>query len=548
MKKPTIYTYRRAFQIFVAIAFIVIPYMNRSRYSFVYGNFFSFHMFGIPLADPLAVLQLTVKNLNWPTLDNTIGTVLPLILAFALGTVFCSWICPYGLFSEWAQKLRAKILPKGGIGLGLNKPGFNFKLAVFVLGFIGFLIFSTTPILNQLSTAAWYARFFQYYFGQDFISLCYLFLLGLLFVEFLAGKRLWCRYICPQSILIILTKLLNKNRMKVAFVEDKCICKPGYEKCEPACTLSLNPKMVGGHIETECTNCSDCIVACNKMGKALQFEFAPAGTPSKFNQILSHLPDRRVLIRALVGLLVITGLGYGGFTVIKDIKWNKKAQKIIHPLLANKTLSWQSGRADYFELLDDGTLICVGGQWPEGGFKGWKWQPLDTNGSFKIIPDERRPEIYTEITFKDTIANGAPFAITHSGGGIGGELENSIISSYKNLETDHRHSAVGVNARAFIIRYAKETYVMSVLVDDTYGVIKRIPMTGKLADDSVMLTNAKMWRNNPDIIVSEGEKPAELPIKTSLEIRYHSGNVETAIFETKKIINRTQEIYEDLWF
>ncbi len=145
MRKPTIHTYRRAFQIFVAVAFIVIPYMNRSRYSFVYGNFFSFHMFGIPLADPLAVLQLTVKNLNWPTLDNTIGTLLPLVLAFFMGTVFCSWICPYGLFSEWIQKLRKKLLPKGFLEIPLNQAGFTFKFTVFILGFIGFFI------LNMIS-------------------------------------------------------------------------------------------------------------------------------------------------------------------------------------------------------------------------------------------------------------------------------------------------------------------------------------------------------------------------------------------------------------
>ncbi len=548
MKKPTIYTYRRAFQIFVAIAFIVIPYLNRSRYSFVYGNFFSFHMFGIPLADPLAVLQLTVKNLNWPTLDNTIGTILPLILAFILGTVFCSWICPYGLLSEWTQKLRSKVLPKDSIGLGLNKPGFNFKLAVFILGFFGFLIFSTTPILNQLSTAAWYARFFQYYFGQDVISLCFLFFLGLLLAEFLAGRRFWCRYICPQSILIILTKLLNKNRMKVAFADDKCICKPGYEKCEPACTLSLNPKRVGGPIETECNNCSDCIVACAKMGSALQFEFVPAGTPSKLKQVISYLPDRLVFIRAIGGLLILLGLGYGGYATLKSVNWQERPQKISHPLLTNKTISWESGRSDYFELLDDGTVICVGGQWPETGFKGWKWQPLDANGSFKIIPDGKRPEIYSDITFKDRIADGAAFSITHVGGGIGGEFEKSTISSYKDLKFNHRQTAVRVNARAFITRYAKETYVMSILVDDTNGVIKRIPMTGKLAGDSVMLTNAKMWRNNPDIIVSEGDRPAVLPITTTLKIHYHSGEVETAMFKTKTIINNSLEIYEDLWF
>ena len=236
MKKPDLKTYRRTFQIFIAVAFIVIPILNRSRYSMVYGNFLSFHMFGIPIADPLAVLQLTIKNVYF-TLDNFIGALLPLLLALSLGTVFCSWICPYGLFSEWTQRLKKKLLPRKFKGFPQYIHGFTFKMAVFVVGFAGFFLLSTTPVLNQLSTAAWYARFFQYYFGQDFISLCYLFLFGLLFIEFVTGKRLWCRYICPQSVLIILTKLLNPKRLRVKFAEEKCICKPGYERCDMACTL-----------------------------------------------------------------------------------------------------------------------------------------------------------------------------------------------------------------------------------------------------------------------------------------------------------------------
>ncbi len=547
MKKPTIKTYRRAFQIFVVVAFIVIPILNRSRYSMVYGNFLSFHMFGIPLADPLAVLQLTIKNLYF-TLDNFIGTLLPLMLAFFMGTVFCSWVCPYGLFSEWVQGFRKKVLPKGSLGLNLKVPGFGFKFIIFILGFVGFLIFSTTPILNQLSTAAWYARFFQYYYGQDFISLCYLFILGLLLVEFLAGKRLWCRYVCPQSILIILTKLLNKNRMKVAFAEEKCICKPGYEKCEPACTLALNPKIAGGRIETECTNCSDCILACNKMGKALQFEFAPGGSSSKFKQFTDILPDRRVFVRVLFGLALLAGLGYGGYTVLTGMQSGEQRSEIVHPLLSKKKISWHGGKADTYELLSDGTVVCVGGQWPETGFKGWRWEPVDENGSLKIIPDEKRPEIFTVLKFNKTIAVGTTFSVQHSNGGIGEDQQDSTISAYADLDANHRGTAISVDGRAFITRYSDEIHVMTIEVGDYHGVIRRIPIEGVFADESVMLTNAKMWRNNPDIIVSEGKKPAKLPITTVMEVRYHDGHVETATFQTKRIINRSKEVYEDLWF
>ena len=313
MKKPDLKTYRRASQLFVAVAFIVIPILNRSDYSMVYGNFLSFHLFGVPLADPLAVLQLTIKNLYF-TLDNFIGTLLPLLLAFFLGTVFCSWICPYGFLSELAQGLKKKLLLKGYQGLSFVSGGFKWKLSIFVIGFAGFFLFSTTPVLNQLSAPAWYARFFQYYFGQDFVSLCYLFLLGLLLIEIVAGKRLWCRYVCPQSVLIIGIKLLNAKRLRVCFDKEKCICKPGYEKCDRACSLGLHPKTLLDRIETECTNCGDCVMACEKMGKALSFDSLISTT---------WLPDPWKVVKALSGTALLGLLAYGTYLGIERIEWSQ---------------------------------------------------------------------------------------------------------------------------------------------------------------------------------------------------------------------------------
>jgi len=548
MKKPSIKTYRRAFQIFIAVAFIVIPILNRSRYSMVYGNFFSFHMFGIPLADPLAVLQLTVKNIYF-TIDNFIGTILPLLLAFFMGTVFCSWVCPYGLFSEWVQKLRKKVFKKESPGLAMNAAGFQFKMTIFVVGFVVFLMFATTPILNQLSTAAWYARFFQYYFGQDFISLCFLFLLGLLFVEFVAGKRLWCRYICPQSILITLTKLLNKNRLKVGFEQEKCICKPGYERCEAACTLSLDPKQVGHRIETECSNCSDCIVACKKMGQALGFEFAPAGSPQSRWSLAAILPDRRKLIKWMVSLAIIAGLAFLTVQIVRNVEFPQKKQEIKHALLSNKKISWNDDHTEYFELLADGTFICVGGDWPVDGFKGWRWEPVDENGSFKVLIDERRPEIFSVFTMISKMGLQAKFKLNHSQGGIdiGDDNVEYGIDLYETIGHSHKQTAVTMNSRARLFRYAAETYVFEIEVKDYHGLLKRVPINGDLITTEVMLTTTKEWLNSPQIIVSQGKEP-EIPIHTNLEIRFHNGTIEKSKFITSRVTDRSSEEFEDPWF
>ncbi len=548
MKKPTLKTCRRTVQIFIALAFIIIPMLNRSRYSYMYGNFLSFHMFGIPFNDPLAILQLSVKNL-YLTLNNIIGTFLPLMIAYFLGTVFCSWLCPFGLFSELTQKIRKILLPNRQNFLAISHKGFRFKMIVFLLGFGGFFIFSTTPVLNQLSLPAWYARFFQYYFGQDFVSLCFLFLLAILSIEFIAGKRLWCRYICPQSILIILTKILNQNRLKVAFVKDNCICKPGYDKCGAACSLNLQPKLLDNRIELECSNCGDCIVACNKMGKALFFRSPlPTWLPS-LTKTKKFLPGLKPVVITILLLSAITFAGITTFTVLNNRKTTTVDQTKTNSLLANKILSWKNGSADYLELLKNGTLICIGREWPINGYKGGHWESSDQNGSLKLFFNSADPLSFTQITPKDTFGKNREFLLNQFEKGkiVEAVSRPLVFTRYEPLKRSHLATATNLNATALLNRYAEEVYVLDLRVQDPHGVIKKILSEGDAITNEVMLTNVKYWMNTPDIIVSEGKAPL-LPIKSSLQILFHDGHKETAIFQTRHIFDRSDEVLDDPWF
>jgi len=273
MKNPSIKTWRRSLQIGVAVAFILIPLLNHYRINYFTGNFLSFYAAGLPLADPLAVLQITLKN-YYLSIDLLVGAGIALGLAAALGTVFCSWACPFGLLSEWGQSLSRRLLPGADEGMNVKGRGFRIKIILFGLGFAGFLLLSTTPVLNQLSLPAWYSRIFQFYFEQRHISLAILFLLAILLAEFTVRKRLWCRYICPQSFLIIAAKLVNPYCLKIGYQKDKCLCKKDRDPCRKTCSLSLDPKSLGESVDTECTNCGDCVVACKKMGKALGFQFS----------------------------------------------------------------------------------------------------------------------------------------------------------------------------------------------------------------------------------------------------------------------------------
>ena len=541
MKKANLKTYRRAFQIFVALAFIIIPLLNRSRYSMVYGNFLSFHAFGVPFADPLAVLQLTIKNWYF-TLDNFIGTLLPLLLAFALGTVFCSWICPYGLLSEWTQKLNRKIFPKSYQGLPLTKNGFPFKIGVFVLGFVGFLMLSTTPVLNQLSTAAWYARFFQYYFGQDFISLCWLFLLGLLFVEFVAGKRLWCRYVCPQAVLIVLTKLISPKRMKVVFAEEKCICRPGYDQCDMACTLSLKPKTLTDSLETECSNCGDCVVACKKMGQALSFE-APL--------IKTLLPDLRTIRKYACRTLAVAVVGGLGYMVYSQVDFSPGPPEIRNKLLTNKRIVLNSDKIGSLDLLASGVVIARGGEWSLNGSANWQWQPEGEQGSFKLTPDVNRPENYSIVKIDGDFVKGGTIRFEHheTEAGLSEDFPNESYQIMELNDIPKRSDAefASVEGRVVLYQYANQVYVLNLWVNDPVGIIKKIESEGTHIGMETMLTNVKQWINSPQITVSEGAAPA-LPFSTKMNVIFHDGHTEEMHFETNAIVDRSSEEFDDPWF
>jgi len=549
MKKPTLKTYRRSFQVFVAVSFIIIPILNRTDYSYVYGNYLSFYLLGIPFADPLAVLQLSIKNF-YLTVNNAIGTLLPLLLAFSLGTVFCSWICAYGLLSEWTQQLSRKMMPRGYKGLPVYLNGFPFKMIIFIFGFIGFFVFSTTPILNQLSAPAWYSRFFQYLFGQDIISLCFLFLLALLAIEFFAQKRLWCRYICPQSVLIILTKQLSRKRMKVAFAEEKCICKPGYDRCDMACSLNLKPKTVHRIIETECSNCGDCVVACKKMGKALSFEFLLGRELLEKTNLKAALPALKKTAIGLACLSVFIVVGYFAVPALRNVEFVSDKPKIDNVLLSNKKISWDDGSAEYYELLEDGTLICVGGDWPVEGFRGWRWESVDENGSFKILKEASEPGTYTIVRMSAKIGSSIRFIMEQyvDDSRVEGEDPEYTIETYDSFNSTHEVTATLMDARVVLDRYANEIYILNLIVLDPGGKkIKKILSEGDLITTEGMLTAVHRWINSPVITASEG-KPPQLPIHTNMEIRFHDGPVKHVSFVTRSIKDRSSEEFEDMWF
>lgn len=277
---------RRAAQVGTVLAFLVIPLLNvREMYYFV-GNMAAFNAGGIPLADPLAMFQVAVATFS-VTEAMLVGAGLSLLLAVIMGPVFCSWLCPFGLLSETFHRDKKDRWAAETVSA---KP-FLARAAIVIAGLVSIFLFAPTPFLTQLSMPAWFTRFWQHAIThRDVLWPAVVLVPSVLLLEFAVGKRLWCRYLCPQSVLISLAGLALPTRLHVRFTRRKCTCPGSDQLCRKACSLGLNPKHTSHAQKVQCTNCGDCVDACNARGKALDLGFSRIANPSEKGQDLHGKP------------------------------------------------------------------------------------------------------------------------------------------------------------------------------------------------------------------------------------------------------------------
>lgn len=277
MSAVSIRRVRRAAQLATVLAFIAIPALNARELSFFTGNMLAFSAGGVPLADPLAMLQVAVASFS-ATPSMIAGAGLSLALAAVMGPIFCSWICPFGFLSELVHRNGGE--RTGGNGSVSGRP-FLAKAALVCAGLLFILAAQPAPVLSQLSMPGWFTRFWQHAIIHRAMLLpAAVGIPALLLLESAARKRLWCRYVCPQSVLISLAGLALAKRFLVRFNKRACTCQGSDQVCRKTCSLGLNPREAGLAQKALCTNCGDCIDACAARGCALSFGFGPGSGAS----------------------------------------------------------------------------------------------------------------------------------------------------------------------------------------------------------------------------------------------------------------------------
>lgn len=264
---------RRCVQLLAALIFCLLPWLNGMGVSWISGSLFALDILGVSFADPVATTQVLAAG-EVPGVRLLVGAVCSLALALALGRVFCSWICPYGLLSEMGQKLRHRqiaCVPEHNIFIVKT---LILSIGLAVTSLLGFSVLGLTSLPGELSLVpvlVWQGSDMWFLLGALALPLV------VLALEILSGRRLWCRYVCPQSVLLgIAAKSLPPAMpgLRIRWQAELCSCK-GEFPCRAICSLALNPRSRGGPERRDCTQCGDCLKVCALRGGALVWQVIP---------------------------------------------------------------------------------------------------------------------------------------------------------------------------------------------------------------------------------------------------------------------------------
>ncbi|WP_294605743.1 4Fe-4S binding protein [uncultured Bacteroides sp.] len=245
-----------------------------------------------------------------------------ILITLLFGRIYCSTICPMGIFQDivtWISKKTAKkkkrfrysparnILRWGVLGATVVAFLLNFTVILGLLdpysafGRMVVNVFKPVYMLGNNLLESIFSRFDNYTFYQVDASLLSIssFIIGLvtfLLIGFLAWKygRTWCNTMCPVGTL--LGFISRFSLFKIRIDAEKCNhCGLCATKCKASCIDSKEQAID----YSRCVDCFDCLGTCRQ--KALRYTL-PSGTKGK---AVADASKRRFLVAGFTTAAVV---------------------------------------------------------------------------------------------------------------------------------------------------------------------------------------------------------------------------------------------------
>lgn len=261
---------RRIVQGLILTFYLALPIAAVRNVTAVAGSLAALRLGPFDLVEPAGALSavLASRSATWAL---ALGVLPVVLLALFAGPVFCSWVCPWGLASEFIDRFRHR-KPKGWARASWTRARIPRAsgLALVMAGSLGLAI-PLAAILSapRLVTALPLEVIFLGVVSPVTVGL----LLALAIFEVLGPRRLWCRAVCPVGALA--NFLRTPRTLRVSFAADRCL-EPEAAACHRACAWGVDPRQAGRF--DGCTNCFACVDRCPS-GALTPGARTPAGRP-----------------------------------------------------------------------------------------------------------------------------------------------------------------------------------------------------------------------------------------------------------------------------
>ncbi|MBR1549779.1 MAG: 4Fe-4S binding protein [Bacteroidales bacterium] len=186
---------------------------------------------------------------------NVVMVVAILVVTFLIGRLYCSIVCPMGIFQDiftWFHKLIfGKKRP-----FRYRKPANWLRYTILVL-FVLLMVFGLNGIAVLIAPYSAYARMVTNIHSSGLplvVAIVTLVVIGL--CSFMYG-RLWCNTICPVGSLLGLVSKFRLFGIKID--ADKCVsCRKCEKGCKAMC-INIDNKTVD---HSRCVDCWACLANC----------------------------------------------------------------------------------------------------------------------------------------------------------------------------------------------------------------------------------------------------------------------------------------------
>ncbi len=283
MKRPAdggLQRRRRWYQTGFFLLFLLAPPLDLFRLDLNLGHFI---LFGQPWTLGLdsflrgesgpadAALNLFLRGF----LPIVLGAVALIYTAWRWGRLYCGWLCPHfsvveminglmirasGRPSIWEVKPLPRRLPDGSE----RREHPAWWPATWLVALFFAFLWAVTLLTYLLPPAEIWSNLFTGRLTPNQFR----FLLvgtGLLFIEFMFARHLFCRFGCAVGLFQSLAWMGNERAMVVGFdVGGASNCVGCEQSCDAACPMRLKPRAQKRKMFT-CTECGQCVSACSEV-------------------------------------------------------------------------------------------------------------------------------------------------------------------------------------------------------------------------------------------------------------------------------------------